>query len=129
MDPLSVPQTQAQPRRRRHFSREFKAHIVAACLEPGVSVSRIALDNQLNANLLRRWIREAEQSGQATTSPAFMPLAAPAASTSTAPGKDRPVNRHGHIRIEVPRAGGAVVVEWPAELAHQCLALLRELLR
>lgn len=58
---------QSQPRRRRHFSREFKANIVAACLEPGVSVSRIALDNQLNANLLRRWIREAEQAGQTTT--------------------------------------------------------------
>jgi len=129
MDSLSVPQPQLQPRRRRHFSREFKAQIVAACQEPGVSVSRIALDNQLNANLLRRWIREAEQAGQATTSPVFMPLAVPAASTSTAPGKDRPANRHGHIRIEVPRAGGAVVVEWPAEQAHHCLALLRELLR
>ncbi|MAY09238.1 MAG: hypothetical protein CMI02_10795 [Oceanospirillaceae bacterium] len=129
MDSLSVPQPQPQPRRRRHFSREFKAHIVAACLEPGVSVSRIALDNQLNANLLRRWIREAEQSGQTTTSPAFMPLALPAASTSAAPGKDRPADRHGHIRIEVPRAGGPVVVEWPAEQAHQCLALLRELLQ
>ena len=129
MDPLNVPQTQPQPRRRRHFSREFKANLVATCLEPGVSVSRIALDNQLNANLLRRWIREAEQSGQNTTSPAFMPLAVPTASTSAAPGGGRPADRHGHIRIEVPRAGGPVVVEWPADQAHQCLALLRELLQ
>ncbi|WP_080531291.1 transposase [Alloalcanivorax xenomutans] len=80
MDPLSVSQPQPQPRRRRHFSREFKAHIVAACQEPSVSVSRIALDNQLNANLVRRWIREAEQAGQTITSPAFMPLAVPVAS-------------------------------------------------
>src|SRR5699024_1948458 len=115
-----------QPRRRRHFSREFKAHIVAACQEPGVSVSRIALDNQLNANLLRRWIREAEQ---ATASPAFMPLALPASSTSATHGRDQPAGRHGRIRIEVPRPGGPVIVEWPAEQAHQCLALLRELLR
>lgn len=63
MDFLSAPQPQPQPRRRRHFSREFKANVVASCLEPGVSVSRIALDNQLNANLLRRWIREAQQAG------------------------------------------------------------------
>ncbi|ASK34560.1 hypothetical protein CEK62_09270 [Alcanivorax sp. N3-2A] len=73
-------------------------------MEPGVSVSRIALDNQLNANLLRRWIREAQPYGQTKTSPAFMPLAMPAASASAsaAPGKDRPTDRHGHIRIEVP---------------------------
>tara|TARA_Y100001963_G_scaffold159634_1_gene264226 strand:+ start:1037 stop:1414 length:378 start_codon:yes stop_codon:yes gene_type:complete len=125
MDSLSVPQPQSQPRRRRHFSREFKAQVVAACQEPGVSVSRIALDNQLNANLLRRWIREAEQSGKTTTPPAFMPLALPAASS---PGERSP-GQDSCIRIEVPRAGGPVVVEWPAEQAHQCLALLRELLR
>lgn len=124
MDPLSVPQPQPQPRRRRHFSREFKARIVATCQEPGVSVSRIALDNQLNANLLRRWIREAEQ---ATASPGFMPLFLPAASS---PGeRSRTHGQDSRIRIEVPRAGGPVVVEWPAEQAHQCLALLRELLR
>jgi len=123
MDPLSVP----QPRRRRHFSREFRAHIVAACQEPGVSVSRIALDNQLNANLVRRWIRDTQQPGQATTSPAFMPLVLPAASS---PGeRPRTHGQDSRIRIEVPHAGGAVFVEWPAEQAHQCQALLLELLR
>jgi len=92
-----------------------------------MSVSRIALDNQLNANLVRRWIRDAQQTGQATTSPGFMPLALPAAS---GPGeRSRTHGQDSRIRIEVPRAGGAVVVEWPAEQAHQCLALLRELLR
>jgi len=127
MDSLSVPQPQPQPRCRRHFSREFKAHIVAACLEPGVSVSRIALDNQLNANLLRRWIREAEQTGQATASPGFMPLALPTASRSGE--RSRTHGQDSRIRIEVPRPGGPVIVEWPAEQAHQCLALLRELLQ
>ena len=127
MDPLNVPQTQPQPRRRRHFSREFKANLVATCLEPGVSVSRIALDNQLNANLLRRWIREAEQSGQNTTSPAFMPLAVPVASS---PAERSQAKESGNrIRIEVSRPGGSVIVKWPAEQAHHCLALLRELLR
>ncbi|MCU5784968.1 transposase IS3/IS911 family protein [Alcanivorax balearicus MACL04] len=127
MDPLSVSQPQPQPRRRRHFSREFKAHIVAACQEPGVSVSRIALDNQLNANLVRRWIREAEQAGQTITSPAFMPLAVPVASSP--PDRSCAKESDNRIRIEVPRSGGPVIVEWPAEQAHQCLALLRELLR
>lgn len=40
--------------RRRRFSREFKAEIVAQCLEPGASVSRISLDNGLSGNLCTR---------------------------------------------------------------------------
>jgi len=57
MNDLSV----TRPRqRRRRFSREFKEGVVAqCCLEAGASVSRIALDNGLNANMVRRWIREA----------------------------------------------------------------------
>lgn len=43
---------------RRLFSVESKARLVAACLRPGVSVSRMALDHELNANLLRRWIKD-----------------------------------------------------------------------
>lgn len=127
MDSLSVPQPQPQPRRRRHSSGEFKAQIVAACQASGVSVSRIALDNQLNANLVRRWVRDAQQTGQAITSPAFTPSALPPASS---PGeRSRTHGQDGRIRSEMPRASGAVVVEWPAEQAHQCLALLRELLQ
>jgi len=42
MNDLSV----AKPyQHRRRFSQEFKAQIVAQCLEPGASVSRISLDN------------------------------------------------------------------------------------
>ncbi|MCH8533405.1 MAG: transposase, partial [Saccharospirillum sp.] len=40
--------TRPHPRRRR-FSPDFKARIVAQCQEPGASVSRTALDNSLNA--------------------------------------------------------------------------------
>ena len=47
--------------RRRRFSREFKAQIVAQCQEPGASVSRISLDNGLNANMVRRWMSEAQR--------------------------------------------------------------------
>lgn len=51
MDSLSL----ITPKRtRRRFSPEFKASIVAQCRQPGVSVARIALDNDLNANLVRR---------------------------------------------------------------------------
>ena len=113
--------------RRRRFSREFKAGIVAQSQKPGASVSRIALDNGLNANMVRRWISEAQRADKApSTSPGFVPVNLPA--VSAAAGNQSASDKRGTIRIEIPRAGGSVVVEWPAEQAHQCAALLRDLL-
>lgn len=113
--------------RRRRFSREFKAQIIAKCLEPGASVSRISLDNGLNANMVRRWISEARRANKTPSkTPGFVPVKLPAAtSASSNPSVS---DKRSTIRIEVPRPGGAVVVEWPAEQAHQCAALLRDLL-
>ena len=113
--------------RRRRFSREFKAQIVAQCLKPGASVSRISLDNGLNANMVRRWISEARRAPKTpTTTPGFVPVNLP--SVASALSNQSVPNKRSTIRIEIPRAGGAVVVEWPAEQAHQCAALFRDLL-
>ena len=113
-------------RSRRRFSREFKAGIVAQCLEPGASVSRISLDNGLNANMVRRWMSEAQRADKTPATPAFVPVHRPALTSASV--KQSVSNKRSTIRIEIPRAGGAVVVEWPAEQAHQCAALLRDLL-
>jgi transposase-like protein len=56
--------------RRRH-SAEFKAELVAACRQLGVSSAAVALTHSINANLLRRWVAEAESAnGPLTESPA-----------------------------------------------------------
>lgn len=110
-------------RKRRQYTPEFKAHLVAECQRPGTSVSRIALDNDLNANLLRRWISESKQTDK-NLSPAFVPVRLPATVDNTA----KPADEHRTIRIEIPRAGGPVVVEWPIEQSDQCAAFLCELL-
>ena len=107
-------------RKRRQYTAEFKAQLVAECQRPGTSVSRVALDNDLNANLLRRWIGESKQADK-SLSPAFVPISFPSAPAV--------VEKRSTIRIEFPRAGGSVIVEWPADQAHQCMALLRELLQ
>ena len=112
--------------RRRRLSREFKAQIVAQCLEPGASVSRISLDNGLNANMVRRWISEAQRADKTPATPGFVPVNLPVA--TSAPGNPSVSDKRSTIRIEIPRAGGAVVVEWPVEQAHQCAVLLRDLL-
>lgn len=47
------------PRRaRRARSETFKQSVISACSEPGVSVAGVALANGLNANQVRRWMRE-----------------------------------------------------------------------
>lgn len=120
MSTLSV--TPTQKKRRRHTS-EFKARIVTSCQQPGVSVSRIALDHGLNANMVRRWIREAERAGSGDRA-AFVPLRLPAATVENR----SPVTGQS-IRIKIPRPDGSLVIEWPSDQAHQCLMLLRELLR
>jgi transposase len=49
--------TQASPTRRR-YSAAFKRELVERCLQRGASVSGIALDSGINANVLFRWRRE-----------------------------------------------------------------------
>ena len=51
--------TVTQPRRtRRTHSEAFKQSLIEACGEPGASVAGVALANGINANQLRRWMRE-----------------------------------------------------------------------
>ena len=45
-----------QKPRRRH-SEQFKAQVLAACAEPGASVSAVALSFGLNDNLVHQWRR------------------------------------------------------------------------
>ena len=45
--------SQSVPRRRH--SAEFKTRVLAACDEPGASISGVALAHGLNANLVRKW--------------------------------------------------------------------------
>ena len=57
----TIPNQVADGRRRRRLhSDEFKANAVASCMQPGMSMASVAMANGINANLLRRWVREAE---------------------------------------------------------------------
>jgi transposase len=56
MDQTSPPSV----RTRQHYSREFKSRVVAEARQPHVSIASVALSHGLNANLLRRWIQDAD---------------------------------------------------------------------
>ena len=51
-------QTRGTAPRRRSHDRQFKAHLVAQSLQPGASVSAIAMKGGVNANLLFKWRRD-----------------------------------------------------------------------
>ena len=41
---------------RRWYTEAFKRQVVAECLQPDVSVTRIAVERGLNPNLVRKWM-------------------------------------------------------------------------
>ena len=77
-----------QRRRRRKHSDEFKADAVAAATQPGMSMAAVALSHGINANLLRRWVHEAE--GRAAPASPIIP-ARPHANTRPAAAAFVPV--------------------------------------
>jgi len=103
-------------------------------MQPGMSMAAVAMAHGVNANLLRRWVREAEMkppagavgkiAAQQVQAPErktlFVPVGLPA---PTAPAAC------ADIRIELQRGTTAVTVTWPASAASECAAWMRELLR
>jgi transposase len=117
-------------RRRRNHTEEFKQAVIAACCEAGASVAGIALANELNANQVRRWMRErgieppsrslpvGSAPPERSAEPAFVPVPIPSV-----------VSEVADIRIEVRRGNTAIKIEWPAQAASDCAAWLRDWLR
>ena len=120
-----------EKRRRRRHTPAFKATSVAACREPGASVAAVALARQLNANLLRKWVKEARKELRVpralaapalTAAAAFVPLkittrSAPSSSVSEGP-----------IRVHIRKGRSRITIEWPSTAAGACASWLRELL-
>ena len=133
MDTFTSVELPARRTRRRHAA-SFKASIVSACRQPGMSLSAVSLANGLNPNMVRKWVADADGvTGRRVVGPAAVsaPVSAGAhAQTSTASfvpvalATPEPL-----IVIEVQRQGSCVKVTWPAQAAAHCAAWMRELLR
>jgi transposase-like protein len=116
-------QSSEKKRRRRH-SAVFKAEAVAACREPGASTAGVALDRQVNANLLRRWVKEAAGKTAVAMTPSRGPAFLPVAVTA----QGRTARSERPIRVQVRRRGLRVTIQWPTTAAEHCAAWLKELL-
>jgi transposase len=122
------------PRTHRTYTAQFKAELVAACGQPGVSIAALAGQHAMNANVLHRWLKEHHRSGRhqlavhsAATAPAaasplaaFIPLQLPAAA---------PQPEAREIKVELRKGALSMVVTWPvsaaAELASWTGAVLK----
>jgi transposase len=117
-------------RRRRRHSDEFKASAVAACRHPGVSMAAVAMARGINANLLRRWVRDGEMKSHVTgqdkdSGEAAAPPGATFVPVTIAPSTAATLD----IRIELCRGPMTIIVTWPASAASECGGWIRELLR
>jgi len=121
-------------RGRRRHTDEFKAQVVAACLQPGVSIAGVALANGLNANLLRNWV-QSHRDRQARGVPARLGREDRPAARGLSPTlvpvtlqADDP-QLAGGIQIEIRRQETVFQITWPASEAAVCAQWLREVLR
>ena len=117
--------TITKPRRtRRTHSEEFKQPLIEACGVPDASVAGVAPANGINANQLRRGMRER---GIEPSELSCLPLRVAA---SEPMGGFVPVQLSScpdaPIRIELRKGAASVTVEWPASAAAACGAWLRE---
>ena len=116
-------------RRRGRYTDEFKAQIIAACRQPGVSTAAVALANGINANLVCRWMVQSDDSSKVlkpslnASSPAgFVQIA------SRAVCPDPGLAPEPCLRLEIRKTDLAITVSLPMGQHSECAALLKLLL-
>jgi transposase len=121
---------QKPSRRRRHHPEEFKRAVIEACCESGASVAGIALANGVNANQVRRWMRERGIEPPTRRLPTPLIEAVPAMAPEFVQLPLAPAAQAScDIRIEIRQGNAAIKVDWPVQASGDCAAWLRDWLR
>jgi transposase len=112
-----------QTARRRCYSTEMKAQVLAECDAPGASVAKVVMSHGINANVVHGWRKLARGSSEVAVAGGreFVPIAL----------EEAGVPRAGERGIEVELRRGAVTMKltWPLSAAADFAAWTRELLR
>lgn len=111
---MSDMQKNVTPGRRKgcpNYSPEFKQRLVAASCDPRISISKLALENGINANLLFKWRqqwREGKLLLPSSESPQLLPVTLDATAVQPEPPAEDPeaisisrevTFRHGTLRL------------------------------
>jgi transposase len=122
----TMQDTPTKRRARRHHAPELKGEIINACRQPGASVAAIALSHGVNANLVHRWLKQADTGSGALTLAKSEPaafVALPMSATGISAMAPEP------IRIELCRGATSMSLQWPAQAEAERGAWLREWLQ
>ena len=110
-------------RKRRRYSSELKAAILAECDASGASVAKVAMSHGINANVVHGW-RKLAREGMAAIDVVqreFVPVA-------VAPTPDVRA-RDERIEVELRRGALTMKIVWPMSATADLAAWTRELLR
>lgn len=102
-------------RQRSSYPKPFKAQVVQECLQPGATVSSVAIRHGINANVIRKWL-PVYRDQVTTTLPAFVPVQ---------PLPKRTVDEV--VVIVLPLGGKSITVKWPASDPDGCARFIRSL--
>ncbi|MEO1820116.1 transposase [Pseudomonas sp.] len=102
-------------RQRSSYPKPFKAQVVQECLQPGATVSSVAIRHGINANVIRKWLPVYREQA-ATTLPAFVPVQAIPKRTADEA-----------VVIVLPLGGKSITVKWPASDPEGCARFIRSL--
>ena len=110
-------------RKRRRYSAELKAQILAECAAPDASVAKVAISHGINANIVHGWRKQVRdrEAAPPMVHREFVPV-------TIGPTVQTGADQRG---IEVELRRGAVVIKllWPMSAAPELAAWTRELLR
>lgn len=102
-------------RQRSSYPKPFKAQVVQECLQPGATVSSVAIRHGINANVIRKWL-PVYRDQAVTILPAFVPVQ---------PLPKRTVDEV--VVIVLPLGGKSITVKWPASDPDGCARFIRSL--
>ena len=102
-------------RQRSSYPKSFKAQVVQECLQPGASISSVAISPGINANVIRKWLPLYRDQPPATV-PAFIPV-------KVSPKKQAELS----VIIELPFGEQTITVKWPTADPDGCARFVRGL--
>ena len=127
-EPVSKPR-----RRRRTYTAQFKTDLVAQCMDPAVSLAAVAIEHDINPNVLRRWVIEHERLGLHAQSDEARSITAPVSAPANwlpfvpvqtvATEQQAVTSSQPEARIPLTLSGRGLplTLDWPM-VEHQALA-------
>ena len=156
MHDATTPVANTNTPKRRNHTAQFKAHVIALCQQPHVSMASVARTHDLNANLLRRWVSDHQRQrarrpdsavpespwqthvtevpsipdpSGALHTPGFIALSsASVRMTSAAAQRPAPVTQTEPVQVELTVGAWHVRVHWPGPRLDALAPWLRELM-